>query len=251
MRKVLLHTGMLWMLATSAVAQSFVYYRGGQPLEDNATYTVSSYQIFLEEDDYVILSLESDLYLKNVTNRDVQATVTQTILEEPLDDENGYLNFCFYDCSTGNANRTKTGVLLADRFNEGFHVNFYAFEGKFNRISVRYEVYSTNDISRSDKKTVTVVYEYDETSIPQNNSSVVKPDIHVVQEGDQMKFIHAFISEACQLDVYSLSGQQVAHHCLPSGNGSFALPEHLAKGVYFYTIRDEIQTVFTQKFIVR
>jgi len=249
--KKLLIIGAMFLLITSAGAQSFVFYKGIQPLEDNAEFTVSNYQVYLEDDDYTILSLESDLSLKNIIGNDVQATVSQTILEGPFDGANGYLSFCFYDCSTGNSDKTKTGLISANSFSEGYHVNFYAYERQYNNIKVKYEVYRTNDISKTDKKTVTVTYVYDENSITRLNTSDIHPLLTVFQEGTQVKFNYGFDSNVCQLEIYNMEGQKIAQHLLTVGNGVFSLPEKLAKGVYFCLVKNEKQTVATQKFIVK
>ena len=250
MRKLLILSAML-LLITTAKAQSFMFYRGDQPLEDNAEFTVSDYQVFMTVDDYTVLSLESDLQLKNTTGSDVQATVTQTILEDPLDGETGNLSFCFLDCTTGNLNRTKNGAIQANSFAPGYHANFYVYEGIYNRIKVKYEVYLSNDISRTDKKTVTVTYVYDENSITRLNTPDVKPALNVFQEGNQVKFSGAFGQGACQLEIYNLTGQKITQHFLAAGNGTFSLPEKLSKGIYLCVIKNEKQTVASQKFIVR
>ena len=249
MKKVLILC-LLFLLITSANAQSFMFYRGVQPLEDNAEFTVTNYEVYLSMDDYIILSQEPELHLKNSTDKDVQATVSQTILESPLDGENGYLSFCFFDCTTGNSNRTKSGVIQANGFAPGYHVNFYVYEGKYNRIKVRYDAYLTNDLSKTDKKTVTVTYIYDENSITRLNKPDFKPIINIFQEGNIVKFNYAFDSYSCQLEIYNLTGQKIAQHHLPPGNETFVLPETLPQGVYLCVVKNEKQIITTQKFII-
>jgi len=249
--KKLLILGILFMLVTSAKAQSFMFYRGNQPLEDNVEFTVSNYEVSMDLGDITVLSLESDLHLKNVTNQDVQATVTQTILQAPSDSENGYLSFCFYTCTTGNTNKTLSGSIQANSFNEGYHVNFLVYKGMYNSVKVKYEVYLTNDISKTDKKTVTVTYRYDENSISQLKNPNLNPVFNVFQEGEQVSFNYSFDSNDCQLEIYSVTGQKVAQHLLTSGTGVFPLPEKLPKGIYLCTVKNGKQTVATQKFIIK
>jgi len=250
MKKILIW-GILFMLITSAKAQSFMFYRGDQPLDDNAEFTVSNYEVSMDLGDITVLSLESDLHLKNVTNQNVQATVTQTILEPPLDNDNGYLSFCFYTCTTGNSFKTMSGAIQANSINPGYHANFLVYRGFYNRIKVRYDVYAANDISKTDKKTVTVTYVYDENSTTQLNKPIVNPAFNVFQEGEQVKFNYSFASNACQLEIYNLMGQKIAQHALASGIRTFLLPEKLNKGIYLCVVKDEKQTVAAQKFIVK
>jgi len=249
MKKVLI-LGILFMLITSAKAQSFMFYRGDQPLDDNAEFTVSDYKVaFVTADDFTILSMESGLELKNITNRDVQATVTQTILEAPSDALYGYLSFCFLMCTTGNSNKTMTGNLPANSFSVGYHSNFYVYQGIYNRIKVKYEVYLAGNVA--DKKTVTVTYVYDENSISQLKNPNLNPVFNVFQEGEQVKFNYSFDSNDCQLEIYNVTGQKVAQHLLTSGTDVFTLPEKLPKGIYLCTIKNRKQTVAVQKFIIK
>lgn len=251
MKKTLILSALFLLMTAFAGAQSFLFYQGDQPLEDNAELTVSNCQVFIAEDDYTILSMESDLYLKNVTGSAIQATVTQTILEGPSDGEKGYLSFCFLDCTTGNQDRTKNGSISANSFSEGYHVNFYVYEGVYNRVKVKYEVYKSNDISRADKKTVTVTYMYDENSNTGIQNPVSKPVFNVFQEGNRMKFDCTFSSNTCQLEIYNLMGQKLAHHSLTSGNGIFTLPEQLSKGYYLCILKNKKGTIAKRKFIVK
>jgi len=250
MRKILILSAM-FLLITSAKAQSFMFYRGDQPLEDNAEYTVSDYDVFMTGDDYVILSMESGLELKNITGNDVQATVAQTILDGPLDGENGYLSFCFQECTTGNNNKTMSGLITANSFSIGYHTNFYVYEGIYNRITVKYEVYLATGIGKPNLKTVTVTYVYDANSTAQLNKTDITPALNVFQEGDQVKINGAFGSNNCQLEVYNLMGQKLAQHLLSSADGTFSLPEKLTKGVYICVIKNGKQTAAMQKFIVK
>jgi len=250
MRKFLILSALSMLLPTMK-AQSFMFYSGTQPLEDNAEFTVSDYEVYFEEDDYTVLTFDSGLQLKNVTASDLQTSVTQTILEGPLDDENGYLSFCFFDCVTGNFDRTKSGVMSANSFNQGFSVNFYAFEGKYNRIKVRYEVYLTNDIGKTDKKTVTVTYVYDDNSTLVSNTPVFKPEFTVFQDGNQLQISYTYDSNTCQLEIYNLLGHRVAQHILPSGQGTFLLPETFVKGIYVCVLRNDKQVITTKKFSIK
>ena len=250
MRKLVTISALL-LLISSVKAQSFMFYRGTQPLEDNAEFTVSDYEVYFEEDDYVVLTFDSDLQLKNVTANDLQTSVTQTILEGPLDNENGYLSFCFFDCVTGNFDRTKSGVMQANSFNQGFSVTFYAFEGKYNRIKVKYEVYLTNDIGKTDKKTVTVTYIYDENSTILSNNLVFKPEFTVFQDGNQLKTLYTNDLNACLLEIYSILGNRIAQHILPSNQVTFSLPETFTKGIYICVLRNKQQVIATQKISVK
>ena len=250
MRKLATISVMLLMISFIK-AQSFMFYRGTQPLEDNAEFTVSTYEVYFEEGDYVVLAFESGLQLKNMTANDLQTSVSQTILEGPLDNENGYLSFCFFDCVTGNFNRIKSGLIQANNFNEGFNVNFYAFEGKYNRIKVKYEVYLSNDIGKTDKKTVTVTYVYDENSTTLSNKPFFKPEFAVFQDGNQLKIHYAFDSNTCQLEIFNLLGHRIAQHILPSGQGTFTLPETFAKGIYVCVLTSEKQVMATKKISIK
>jgi len=248
--KKLLILGILIMLITSAKAQSFMFYRGDQPVDDNAEFAVSDYNVaFVTADDFMVLSMESGLKLKNMTNRDVPTTVTQTILEAPTDALYGYLSFCFLECTTGNSNKTMSGNFPANSFSVGYHSNFYVYQGKYNRVKVKYEVYLTGN--PADKKTVTVTYVYDENSVNQLNKPNITPALNVFQDGNQVKFNYSFDSNACRLEIYTLPGQKIVQHLLPSGAGTFSLPEKLTKGVYLCTVKNEKQTLATQKFIVK
>ena len=249
MKKLLLFTLCLLPL-TPLVAQSFMFYRGNQPLEDNAEFAVSDYEVFFEEDDYSIFSLESGLVLKNISNTNVQATVTQTIIENALDNENGYLNFCFLSCYTGNTNRIMNGEIPANSISMGYHVNFFVYKGFYNRIKVRYEVYRTNDLSKNDKKTVTVTYVYDKNSVNKIEKTDIISKLNIFQEGSHIRFNCNFNSEKIQLEIYNLTGQRMAVHHIPSGNVSFTLPETLSKGVYFCVIRGEKLKITSKKFRV-
>jgi len=250
--KKLLILGILFMLITSAKAQSFMFYRGDQPLDDNAEFTVSDYEVaFVTADDFTVLSMESGLKLKNIKNQNIQTTVTQTILEAPSDALYGYLSFCFLECTTGNSNKTMSGNFPANSFSVGYHSNFYVYQGKYNRIKVRYDVYLTNDLSKSDKKTVTVTYVYDDKSMNQLNKPNLNSAFNVFQEGEQVKFNYSFDSNACRLEIYNLMGQKIAQHTLASGTGTFILPEKLNIGIYLCVVKDEKQTVAAQKFIVK
>jgi len=249
-QKLLLILGIMFMLIISASAQSFMFYRGDQPLDDNAEFTVSDYKVaFVTADDFTVLSMESGLKLKNITNRDVQTTVTQTILEAPSDTLYGYLSFCFLECTTGNSNKTMSGNFPANSFSVGYHSNFYVYLGKYNRVKVKYEAYLTGN--PADKKTVTVTYVYDKNSTTQLNKPIVNPAFNVFQEGDQVKFNYSFDSNACRLEIYNLQGQKIAQHLLPTGAGTFILSEKLNKGIYLCVVKDEKQTFATQKFIVK
>lgn len=252
-QKLLLILSIMLLLITSARAQSFMFYRGDQPLDDNAEFTVTNYEVFMDLGDIIVLSLEPDLHLKNITDKDVQTTVTQTILDVPLDSVNGfgYLSFCFLDCTTGNLDRTKSGIIQANSFSIGYHVNFYAYEGVYNHIKVKYEAYLANDISKTDKKTVTVTYLYNENSVTQLNRPNFNPALTIFQEGNQVKFNYVFDSNNCKLEIYNLMGQKVAQHSLTSGNGTFTLPEKLTTGIYICVVKNEKQTIATQKFIVK
>jgi len=248
--KRLLISGILFILITSAKAQSFTFYRDNQPLDDNAEFTVSDYEVaFVTADDFTVLSMESGLKLKNVTTHDVQTTVTQTILEAPTDALYGYLNFCFLECTTGNSNKTMKGTIPANSFIVSYHSNFNVYQGKYNRVKVKYEVYLTGNAA--DKKTVTVTYVYDENSTTQLNKPIVNPAFNVFQEGEQVKFNYSLDSNACQLEIYNLMGQKIAQHALASGAGTFSLPEKLNKGIYLCVVKDEKQTVAAKKFIVK
>jgi len=251
MRKVLI-LSVLFLLVMSARAQSFMFYSGDQPLDDNAEITVSDYQVFMTNGDNTILSMESGLQLKNITESDVQATVTQTILEGPTDGVNGYLSFCFMSCYTGNSDRTLNGSIGAGSFAPGYHDNFYVYQGIYNRIKVQYTVYLTGDASQTDKKTVTVTYVYDENSITRLNTPEVKPELTVFQEGNRMEFSGSFASNTCQLEIYAMTGQKIAQHLLTSAaNETFILPEKLTKGVYLCVIKQDKQTIISKKFIVK
>ena len=250
MRKLLTISAMI-LLISSIKAQSFMFYRGTQPLEDNAEFTVSDYQVFFKEDDYVVLTFDSDLQLKNMTASNLQTSVTQTILEEPLDSENGYLSFCFFDCVTGNYDRTKTGLMQANSFNQGFSVNFYAFEGKYNRIKVKYEVYLTNDPGKTDKRTVTVTYVYNENSTILSNKPVYQPLFTVFQDGNHLKIHYTFDSNSSLLEIYNILGHRITQHILPSGQGTFSLPETFAKGIYICVLRNEKQVITTKKISIK
>jgi hypothetical protein len=248
MKKALL-LGSLFLLVLSVRAQSFMFYRDSQPLEDNAEFTVSDYQVYLQDDDYTLLSQESGLRLENTTNQNIQTTVTQTILEGPLDRNNGYLSFCFLDCSMENANKVKTGTIPANSFSAGYHDNFYVFQGVYNRVKVRYEVYATTN--SADKKTVTVTYVYNENSVNQLNVPALQPAITVFQEGNQVKIDYALDLNFCQLEVYNLSGQKIAQHLLTSDTGTFTLSKELTKGVYLCVVKNGKQLMAVQKFIVK
>jgi len=163
--KRLLILSIILILTISAKAQSFMFYRGEQPLDDNAEFTVTDYQEYMKLGDITVLSLESELRLKNITDNDVQATVTQTIVENPTDFVSGSLSFCFNSCYTGNVNRTLTGTISANSFSVGYHADFYVYEGISNRIKVKYTAYILDGLAKTNLKTVTVTYAY-ENHIP-------------------------------------------------------------------------------------
>ena len=239
---------LLLLLITTVSAQSFMFYLNDTPLEDNAKIIVSHYDLYFSEGDITFLTLESELLLKNITNADIEATVTQTIIEEPLDGESGYLSFCLYDCTTGNANRTKSGLLKANSFNEGFHVNFYVQEGIYNCITVQYEVYRTSDLSKNDKKTVTVTYIYDHNSTNQPTVQLPHPEINIYQEGNQIRYAHKM--DICRLEIYNLAGLRMAQYTL-SSKGSFTLPENMSKGVYFFVFKTQNKPLTTRKIVIK
>lgn len=256
MKRVITLCYVLTLLIATASAQSFAFYQGDQLLEDNADITISDYYVYVEADEYMpvaILSLESELRLKNLTDDAINTSVSQTILDyQPNENEEylGYLSFCYYDCFTGNVDKTKTGMLNTG-FDEGFHLNFYTREGYYTRIKVQYVVFAANDLSKTDKKTVTIHYVYDENSMNGIHLIDSKQRIFVSQEGNQMKFHYTSDAGKLQLSIYSITGQKIAHHHLPSGDETFALPETLTKGIYIYTVEHEKGTTAAQKLIVK
>ena len=248
MKKVMIVSALL-LFAVSVSAQTFMFYLGDNPLEDNAELTVWDYELFFTEGDMTVLTIESNLRLKNVGATDAQADVTQTITSAPLDGDSGYLSFCLFDCITGNYDRVKSDLFKANSFHVGFHVNFYVQAGKYNRITVRYEV--TSGTGNKEKRTVTVTYLYNENSGPVSNKPVFKPSFKVIQEGSRVKLDYAEYTQSSRLEIYSLTGQKIAQYALPANSGSFLLSENLTKGIYFFVLKNEKQITTTQKFIVK
>jgi hypothetical protein len=256
MKRVITLCCVLTLLTATASAQSFAFYQGDRLLEDNAEITIPNYSVYVEADEYMpvaILSIESELRLKNLTDNAISTSVSQTILDyQPSEDEEylGYLSFCYNDCFTGNVDKTKTGM-LSTGFDEGFHLNFCTREGYYTSIKVQYVVFAANDLSKTDKKTVTIHYVYDEKSMNGIYPIDSEQRIFASQEGNQVKFHYASDAGRLQLSVYSITGQKIAQHPLLSGNGTFTLPESLTKGIYIYTVENEKGATAAQKLIVK
>jgi hypothetical protein len=234
------------LFAASASAQTFAFYSGDTPLENNTEFTVSKTSL----DEYGGLVIESGLSLKNLTNTEVQARATQTVLIAPPSEEYGVLSFCFERCIEGNVNQTQTRWIDPDflMVPPEFHLCYFPFEENYTTLQVRYEVFPMSNIQ--DRTSVTVTYEFNKNSQSGLHSPDLTNTISAFQEGNQVKFKYLFDSEAIQLEVYNVIGHQVAHHPLDS-KGVFTLPEELTKGIYIYTVKNNNKQLATHKLIVQ
>jgi hypothetical protein len=246
-KKITLLCGVLFLIAIPTFAQSYAFYHGDTLLEDNAEITISNYS---ESDIPYTLSLESGLRLKNLTGNTVPTSLSQTVIVHPPEDT-GFLGFCFVTCTTGNNDKTKTGSLEPNSFDDIFHINFYVVENVYALAKVKYEVFRPTDLSRTDKKTVFVTYDYNQNSRTGLKNLSSENKVTVFQERNSVAFDYAFDSNTVQLEVYALTGQKIAQHLLTSGTGIFTLPENLTKGVYVCTFKSEKGIVVTQKLVVR
>jgi hypothetical protein len=264
MKKIITLGSFMLLLASSIGAQSFAFFQGDTQLEDNAEITAS--KISIDDGDGQIptiegmVFLESGLRLKNISDNSISVAVSQTVITYPPMNEDGdylaFLGFCFGTCNTGNNNKTKPTasdapiILDANSFETGLHVLLYVYEGVYTSVKAKYEVFSPTDLSKTDKKTVFVTYNYNENSTGLNDLHQ-EQKITALQNGTHVNFNYAFDAKNAQLEIYSITGQKIAQHYLPSGKGSFTLPEQLSKGIYVYTVKSEKEILAVQKIIVK
>jgi hypothetical protein len=247
MKKIIMLCSAIFLLVLSTKAQTFAFYKGDAPLENNAEFTVSKTSL----DEFGGLVIESGLSLKNLTHTEVNARATQTVLTTPRpSDEDGILNFCFDRCQEGNADQTQTRLIDPDflMVPPEFHLCYFPFGENYTTVQVRYEVFPMSNIQ--DRTSVTVTYNFNQDSQTGLNSPKLTNTISAFQEGNQVKFKYGFDSEAIQLEVYDVVGHKVAHYPLDS-KWVFILPEELTKGIYIYTVRNNNKQLATHKLIVQ
>jgi hypothetical protein len=235
----------LFSFATSAFAQSFVFYQGDTPLANGAEITVSKLDLDEFGESWV---MESGLSLKNTAEYSLPARVDQIVLIPPGFGA-GFLSFCFDQCQSVNANVSQEGRIAANTLvvPPFFHLSFFIVEEAYTLLKVKYEVVNLEDIN--DKAAVTITYDYNE-----NSTGLIGVDseknINVFQDGNKMKFNYSFDTDNIQLEIYNVLGEKAAQHRL-SSEGLFTLPEELTKGIYIYTITNNNKILTARKFIVK
>jgi hypothetical protein len=243
MKKIFVLCNAIFLLAFSAKAQTFAFFRGDAPLANNTEFTVSKTSI----DEFGGLVIESGLSLKNLSALTVEARAVQTTLIIPPNESYGVLNFCFERCQEGNGNQAQTRNINPNflMVPPEFHLCFFPFE--YTIAKVKYEVFPTNN--PADRVSVTVTYDYNANSVGITDILDSKNTIKASQEGNYIQFSYSFDSRV-QLEIYDLIGRKVAHYLLPS-EGPFVLPEKLPKGIYIYTVKTSNKPLITRKILVK
>jgi hypothetical protein len=251
MKKVVIVYMTMSMFAVQTFAQTFAFLQNEKQLDNNAEITVT--KAFPSELDGELV-LESELGLKNLTDNDVSARMTQTVLTG-VTIPAGNISFCFYNCvytqtSSGNTYREQDGEVGPNEIwiSPQFHLSFYVSENLYTSTKVKYEIFPLDNTD--DKTTVTIIYVYNEKSTALSHINR-QNKIITSQESNNVMFTYSFDRNNTLIEVYSAIGNRIAQHYLKSAKGVFVLPEKLPEGIYIYSIKQDNKIIVANKFIVK
>ena len=249
MIKTITFLTILFFSVTSMFAQTpaIAFFQNETQLGNGAEITISEItRENMGDDDFPfwVTTMESELHLKNLTDKGLSVTVSQEVLVAPTGE--GMLSFCFVQCVPGSVNTTIEGSLAANSFADGFHLNYTPEIGEFTTAKVKYSVYEK--YTPEDVYSVTITYNY--TSDSNIDNVLSDKDFTVYQNGNNTVFKYVSDKANMNLTVYNITGQIVAQYLLPNG-GNFILPEKLNKGLYVYSVKEGNRAISSNKFVVK
>jgi hypothetical protein len=260
MKEIIILCSMLFLFTMQPFAQTFAFLQHGKQLENNAEISVTK-AVPSGADIEDELVLESELALKNLTDNDLHACMTQTVLTG-ITFPAGIISFCFYECILVNTSSVNTyretctnpnevgGIIRANAIweNPRFHLSFYVSENLYTNTRIKYEIYPLDN--PNDKTTVTIAYTYDENSTALSDINL-QNKITASQEGNKVMFDYSLDYSNALIEVYNTTGNKMAQHRLNPDKGTFILPERLPEGLYIYTVKRGNKVTVTNKFIIK
>jgi hypothetical protein len=233
MKKLSTFVLLLFCAAIAVQAQSFAFFKDGEELPDNASYTASEVETF------PILVVESGLELTNKTSGIVPVRISQTVLQAPVTD-GAWLSLCFDQCYATNENQIVTGQLLAG-FASLFHVYFNPVAGQNETVVVKYDVINVDN--PFEKKTVTITYLYGTTDVENPTKTA-----NIAFFGKSVKYDFASVADR-RLQIFDLTGKCVSNIKLERISDTINLSE-LAKGLYLYRLLENSNILKNSKFTI-
>jgi hypothetical protein len=244
MKKIFTFLIAITIFGGSLYAQSFAFFKDGEQLENNAQIIITEFDSEpIEGENFVYISMESGLELKNLTETSIFTCFHQLVLEQPTGP--GELTVCFGDnCNPPTNEEVTFQSDLEPGFDENFHLSYAALlpEGEYTRIKVQYDVFPRAD--PDDKATVIIIYDYSEVGIKELSRN---DNVLVYERNGQTVFKFNKMSPDTQLVIYNITGREIGQYKLNSEK--FVLPKPLAKGIYIYSVKEKGKVTCTGKYV--
>lgn len=243
-RKSLLIT-MLLAVVGIVSAQSLQFEWKGKIFADNEV-------IVCNEPDFTFNEMIQHIQVRNLSDVPVNVVIKKDELEM-VEGSSNY--FCWGNCYASFAFVSKPVEMAAGTVSNedelAFHHNYdptYSFDPELWLTGVSVVKYTAyNEQNESDCVNVTVKFEYDPTSVDENNISLSRA--YPNPASSEVHFDVKFDGIA-SVDVYNLLGQKVLTKSVDNGQVVFSVAD-LNEGIYFCNLTVNGQAVMTEKFIVK
>jgi len=192
--------------------------------------------------DWGMFTMESDIYVKNLTTSTIEAFLSQTVLVKPSAGE-------FEVCWGGSCFKRNTDDIIYEGiFEQGyqmppdFHIAFYPEEENYTIGKVKYELYPKNN--PDDKSAITINFVYSEVGIEKltQNDNVI-----IYRQNDKTYFAFNHVHPQMQLVIYNITGMETGRYNINSK--IFSLPEIMSKGIYIYSVKTPEKVIYSGKYI--
>lgn len=220
-------------------AQTFAFFRNGVQVANNSEITITDFTV---EDGAVVL--ESGLEVHNLAPLQLRGVVNQHVVQAP---DKGTISFCFGNCVLTNLDLSlewdvDPGNLTA------LHVYLATAENDFTSTKVEYTVSPKMDNTDQQKVIVNFVYALNGISpVNMNGKAFV-----IVRDNGKSGFQYNFNSEKNRkIQLYNLTGQIIASNQISKRSGTWIPDRSLTKGIYLIAVKENNQTVLSQKVIIR
>jgi hypothetical protein len=241
MKKLVLLLLVLAACEEFAFSQSLVFMRNGVELNNGETYIAN-------EVDDVLFSINPYITVKNVSDKNINATFTVTLLEEMIGDDNAFIGFCGWGVNgfcisvTYEMPKSRSAILASgdvedpevEAMNVGSDIFLAKVEYKLNYEGNEQKIYVTF-----------MTGNVGITPLPE------KDNIILSYQGENVSMKYNFNNTAdYRLNIYNIAGIKIAEINLSDNVGVVQLPiGH--KGVYIYSITENNKIFKNGKFIVK
>jgi hypothetical protein len=203
------------------------FYQDDKKLNNGDTITINDATV-INDGDYISVSMDSKLKLKNESNTASQIVCSQHVVSYTID---GVFQFCIGNCTIGTSDKTLTSnqSVAAGNFVIGFGIEYTPQYENFGKATV---TYTANLVGSTQKSKVTVIFNYQST---EGINTIQTSKAKVYQTAESL-ILECPTSSAKKIMIYNVSGRIIASYTLSESLKKYVLPKTEENGMYLYSV---------------